>query len=343
MRRSAEGAAISACDGWPGMGPKTSDARVVSRHVPEARDDLGASSVNAAGEVVGSVNSDQEDYNVDLSPECLSGAALIKKELSLFGWANGMLRHLCSGRTSFSFFVRRCLQISRGVRSGTSTALFPLPLPLGDAWFGGLRSLGAERRYRLALRRVVSLVVMALNFLHYENPFEILPGLRRRPGPCHVAVHDRLIALVKAGGPDRVFSVLGCGRKSFQLDARFEELEEKLQSLGLQNSSTYTTMIPMMLLSRRMIRRSFAHIGHLMPGRLKLTGRGQWDCRPYLSDLLYMPFVEPRVNLYQLHPAPHLLPDLSSVKESEVLKLCRVWDLQGLLRVFPAALGPNEP
>ena len=40
MRRSAEGAAISACDGWPGMGPKTSDARVVSRHVPEARDDL---------------------------------------------------------------------------------------------------------------------------------------------------------------------------------------------------------------------------------------------------------------------------------------------------------------
>ena len=278
MRRSSEGSAISACDGWPGMGPKTSGAMVVSRHVPEARDDFGASSDNDAGEVVGGLNSDQEDYNVDLFPGNLPGATLIKKELSLFGWANGMLRHLCSGRTSFSFFVRRCLQISRGVRSGTSTALFPLPLPLGDAWFGGLRSLGVERRYRLALRRVVSLVVMALNFLHYENPFEILPGLRRRPGPCHVAVHDRLIALIKAGGPSRVFSVLGCGRKSFQLDARFEELEEKLQSLGLQNVSAYTHDDPDDVVEQKNDKEELRPYRSLDAGRLKLTGRGQWDC-----------------------------------------------------------------
>ena len=343
MRRISEKEAISACDGRPGMGPDTSNADSVSYHVPERGDKSAVTSVNAAGGHFGSENSDQEDYNDGLSAEVLSGAALIKKELSLFGWANGMLRHLCFGRTSFSFFVRRCLQISRGVRSGTSTALFPLPLPLGDAWCGGLKSLGVDRRYRLALRRVVSLVVMALNFLHYENPFEILPGLRRCPGPCHVAVHDRLIALVKAGGPGRVFSVLGCGRKSFQLDARFEELEEKLQSLGLQNGSAYTRDDPDEVVEQKNDKEELRPYRSLEADRLKLTGRGQWDCRPYLSDLLYMPFVEPRVNLYQLRPAPHLLPDLASVKESEVLKLCRVWDLQGLLRVFPAALGPNEP
>ena len=25
--------------------------------------------------------------------------------------------------------------------------------------------------------------------------------------------------------------------------------------------------------------------------RLKITGQGLWDCRPYLSDLLYMPLL----------------------------------------------------
>ena len=290
-------------------------------------------------------NSDQETLNEDSSDFGFdaSGAALIKKELSLHGWANGMLRHLCAGRTSFSYFVRRCLQYSRGARSGTSTALFPIPLPLGDAWSGGLKHLGAARRYRLAVQRVLSVVVMALNFIHYENPFELLPGLRRCPGPCHVAVHERLIALIKAGGPSRVFSVLGCGRKSFQLDARFSELEEKLQSLGLLDSSRYTHDEAGGAVEMKNDREELRPYRPLDATRLKLTGRGQWDCRPFLSDLFYMPFVEPRMNLYQLRPDSSLLPDLAAVEEEEVLKLCRVWDVQGLLRVFPASLGPAEP
>ena len=344
-RRMNHNAQLSFVKG-SGSEPIAGGEKLLISDVPDGDQRPGSGSPdNDAGGSWFETNSDQEPLNVDASVFGFGakGAVLIKKELSLYGWTNGMLRHLCAGRTSFSYFVRRSLQYSRGARSGTSTALFPIPLPLGDAWDGGPKHFGAARRYRLAVQRVLSLVVMALNFIHYENPFELLPGLRRCPGPCHVAVHERLIALIKAGGPSRVFSVLGCGRKSFQLDARFCELEEKLQSLGLLESSRYTHDNVEEIVEVKNEKEELRPYRPLDAARLKLTGRGQWDCRPFLSDLFYMPFVEPRVNLYQLHPDASLLPDLASVKEEEVVKLCRVWDVQGLLRVFPASLGPSEP
>lgn len=80
----------------------------------------------------------------------------------------------------------------------------------------------------------------------------------------------------------------------------------------------------------------------LDPSRLKLTGRGSWDCREYLSDLFYLPFVEPRVNMFDLVPPPEVRPDFASVREDTVVELCKVWDAQNLLRIFPVEFGPGS-
>eukprot|EP00435_Cladocopium_sp_Y103_P038224 s1199_g10.t1 len=54
-----------------------------------------------------------------------------------------------------------------------------------------------------------------------------------------------------------------------------------------------------------------------------------------------MPFVEPLPNQYDVVPPASVLPGLSRVSEEETIKLCKVWDAQGLLRIFPQPLGPT--
>ena len=80
----------------------------------------------------------------------------------------------------------------------------------------------------------------------------------------------------------------------------------------------------------------------LDPTRLKLSGEVQWDCRPCLSDLFYLPFVEPRINEFEVQPPADLCPDMSSVVFSDVIGLCKVWDVRGLLRLFPFEDGPSD-
>ena len=80
----------------------------------------------------------------------------------------------------------------------------------------------------------------------------------------------------------------------------------------------------------------------LDPTRLKLSGGVQWDCRPCLSDLFYLPFVEPRINEFEVQPPADLCPDMSSVVFSDVIGLCKVWDVRGLLRLFPFEDGPSD-
>ena len=83
------------------------------------------------------------------------------------------------------------------------------------------------------------LCVIALNFLHQRAPFSTLPTMRRCPGVKHVQVYARIMALCRACGPTEEVSILGCGRKSHQLSARFDELLQALQRLGLEQRWIY--------------------------------------------------------------------------------------------------------
>ena len=160
------------------------------------------------------------------------------REITFVAWPSFLLRQMLVSRTPFSFFLRQCILSCRGFRDEASTALFPLPFPLGEIWQGsGLKKLGVSRRERLAIRRMLFLVVASLNYMHFQCPMKLIPGLWRRPGPCHEKAHARLIALIRASGPAETFSVLGCGRKAFQLDARLSELQDALRSLGFDEGS----------------------------------------------------------------------------------------------------------
>ena len=257
---------------------------------------------------------------------------------SLSAWVEGMLKCLRQSRTGFGFYVFSSIRSCRGRRFASSTALFPIPMPEDAAWSSRPVSLGKNRRERLAVERAVRLIIAALNFGYLSAPFSCLEGLRRRPNSIHLKVYDRMAALVRAGGPTGDFSSLGCGRKSHQLDARLNELLGALQSLAPPGQPAYTsgglrTDVPLVN-----DRDELVPYRCVDPSRLKLTGKGNWDCVEFLSDLFYLPF-EPKCNVFNVLPPSDVMPDLSNVKVADVIGLCKVWF--GMQTPFLGSFRPN--
>ena len=261
---------------------------------------------------------------------------------SLHAWIGGVLKQVLKSRTPLGFFISKCISGCKGSRLASSTALFPIPLPCDNAWSSRLQRPGKSHRDRLAVRKVLSLAICALNYVYLPSPIASLKNLQRCPSPAHVGVYKRLTALIKAGGPSGLFSSLGCGRKSQQLDARLSELLRAVQSLGLGESSFYMKDKVYSDVPQVNDRDELVPYRSLAPDRLKLSGRGQWDCRGFLGDLLYMPFVEPRVNQFDIIPPKEVCPDFSTIEKKDIVGLCKVWDARSLLKIYPKSFGPGS-
>ena len=266
-----------------------------------------------------------------------------RRQVSLVAWPNLVLRNVLRSKTPFAWFVHKAILHCRdGSFVPSTTALFPIPLPRDDVWSAVPKHLSKACRLRKAYRMMMHLVLLALNYLHFAAPLNVVHLLGRCPSSLHLQVYERLLALIKAGGPVDEISILRSGRKAFQLDARLTELFEAVQSLGLDGLVHYTGgqgKVPVPCVNEKDELRPYRELN---AGRLKLSGSGQWDPGPFLSDLFVMPYLEPRINQFNIRPPRDVLPDLSKVKKDEVLKLCRVWDARGLLKVFPSEAGPKH-
>jgi len=115
-----------------------------------------------------------------------------------------------------------------------------------------------------------------------------------------------------------MISIFGCGRKSFQLDARFRELLGAVQSLGIGGSMYHSggEGKPVSIVNDK---DQLVPYRQLDASRLKIVGSGNWDCRPFLDELFYMPFVEPAINTYDIECPRRFAPDLSRCDPDETL------------------------
>lgn len=134
-----------------------------------------------------------------------------------------------------------------------------------------------------------------------------------------------------------------CGRKSFQFGARLKELYQVLRDEGLGERSKYhqlSSEVPVDL--RNDGAEELRPYRPLDASRLKITGKGQWDCTPYIGDLFYMPFLEPRFSQFEVEVPDHLCPDVSKEDPAEIEKLAKVWDARDLLNLVPSELCPQS-
>ena len=259
-------------------------------------------------------------------------------------WVHQFVRQVLAARTRFSYFVMRTISASRSGRNDiTATALFPIPFPFEEAFVDGPDFSSKKKRRTKALQKLMHLAVMALNYEHVKSPMTILQLIRRRPGPLHKAVFSRIKMFFEACGPPASISVAGCGRKKFQLDARHKELVVALASCGLNPTSLYHRgasgcKVPVDNDAAEELR----PYRPLCADRIVLSGSGNWDCEEFLSDLLYMHFVEPSILRFHVIPPPGSFPDAARVDHEQSFRLCKVWDARRLLRLIPRSLGPRD-
>ena len=259
-------------------------------------------------------------------------------------WVNGQVRRLLASRTAFSFYLLQSItQSGKGRTDFLATALFPIPWPFEGIWIQGLKKMNSSARHLLACRKLLHVAVMALNFLHERVPLSSLGLLQRHPGPIHKQVYGRLMVLIQASVLSKEATIARCGRKSFQFIARLQELFKVLENLKVDVRSKYHqgasgAAVP----QENDVFEELRPYRSLDPSRLKISGRGQWDCTKFLDNLLYMPFVEPAFNEFDVMPPEELCPDVAKESYDSIRALADVWDQQRLLRLVPQSLCPED-
>ena len=258
-------------------------------------------------------------------------------------WADGQVRRILASRSPFSYFCMRSIIGCRGGRYGaSSTALFPIPLPYQKVWLSS-RGRGKGDNEDRVYKKLLNMAILALNFEYLRHPLSCLSMLRRPPGPLHHRVYERLMRFIKASATTGTVSYLGCGRKKFQFGARINELVVALAKIGAASRLDYNRQEPLGLVpTDDTIAEELRPYRSLDPSWLVLTGEGDWQCEDFLSDLMWMVFMEPRVNCFDIRPPRHLVPDVKMEDKMKVYELSRLWDSHKLLQLCPVALLPSD-
>ena len=264
--------------------------------------------------------------------------------VSFVPWVNGHVRRILASRTQFSFYLNKTILNCRSGRvSARATALFPIPIPYMEVWKQPSQKMNSKMRRSIAYKKILHIAVMALNFEYLGAPLAALELLRREPSTDHFKVFDRLFVLIKASVRSEGISLAQCGRKSFQLDARLEELLSVVNRLGLSSKFSYDmphhdVEVPL----DNSKKEELQPYRTLCAERLKLAGRGLWDCREFISDLFYMAFVEPRCNIFNIEVPDEECPQVWREDPDEVFRLCKVWDANNILRLVPFHCAPRS-
>ena len=255
-----------------------------------------------------------------------------------------MPRWVLSTKTRFAYFVSRSFHI-KCQGAALSTAVFPLPL--ADFNLAGGRGLRlSRRRWKcLARKRLLHLIIMALNFLHDGMSIRSLDMLGRRPNQIQRAIHKRRGSLIAACDTPGSFAI-NPGRSGNELVARLKWLEDFAKTCPLVSFGSYgggpedldesgpkkvDGVAAQQSAQLEYVEGDLAPYHPLDAGRLKLTGSGGWDLAKHLHDELWLPFVEPAILRHGYVDENVEGPDFRLENRDENLKLAKLWSAQGLL------------
>ena len=255
-------------------------------------------------------------------------------------------RWILKTRTPFSKFLAQTFCLHPGEPSPDSVVF---PLPLAD--FGIFKSSGpqlSKRRWlRLLRKRLLHVVIVALNFVYGGAASVDVDLLRRRPNAVQRAAHLRLWALLTTcDTPGHCFSLVP-GRSGPEFIARLKELEDFAMQSNLLHIDSYgggprdfenyqigevqsdPSSLPVQPYTS------------LKASRLRLVGTGSWDLASHLHDELWLPFVEPKILHHGGRPDFSQGPDFTREEKEENLRLAMLWSTKGLLTLVsePPHLG----
>ena len=213
----------------------------------------------------------------------LCSASSVPESFSFWKWCSGLVISILRTRSPFAAFLLSTLHLPPSSQTSTSP-LFPLPIPEEGIFRRMPEHCSLRQRRRCHLKRVLRVMVMALNYWHGGlGTFPNKQLLQRCPSKVHRTIYHKLMGILVADGSGTSsFEVLKSGRRFPQLSARLGELSDCLTKLGV--AGPY----------------SFMFIGHSVPldndklpehtpyrnldaSRLKLSGDGSFDASAFLD------------------------------------------------------------
>ena len=257
-------------------------------------------------------------------------------KIDFLSWAICLPRWILRCRTPFSWALRKTFTAD-WVKPALPTAVFPLPVPHPYAWKGGGPCLSRRRMISLAFKRLLNIIVAALNY-QYLGRAATFEEIGRCPNTWQRSCFGRLRTLIAACGTDPEPFSLAPGRSGPELGAALFQLEQFAElpevAAGGYKELFYQRFFDDPLLFPEESYPQLRPYRSLDSSRLKLTGSGRWNMQKHMDGELWLPFVEPRFLLHDQMPDPDDIPAFSKENYEENLKLIRLWDSKGLLELF---------
>lgn len=272
-----------------------------------------------------------------------SNAPSLSESISFPVLLASLPRWILKCRTPFSGFLAKTFRISRCGPSPASV-VFPLPLPQLGLFRGSGPRLGRRRWISLCRKRILHVVVVALNFLHFGFRPDVLPLLGRCPNSLHLKIYDRLWAFVATCDSPEEFPI-SPGRSGPEFMLRLFELQRFAEDCPQFGFDSYFGGKAKVEKVGEVNKRHRADLGEapgafvpyrpLDPSRLKLTGEGRWPLDDFLDDELWLPFLEPAVLRHNVPVRGGDIPNFKFESREKNLELAQLWSAKGLLALFP--------
>lgn len=260
-------------------------------------------------------------------------------ETSFLKVAASVPRWILKTRTKFSGLLARSFSLQcRGAAS--ASIVFPLPLADFNLFSGGGPKRSLRKWSCLAKKRLLHVVIVALNYLEGCLDHHTIPQLGRRPNDIQKSVHARLRSLVAmCDSPSLGTIPVLPGRSGPEFIARLTELEQFAKSHHFFSQDHYASgpsdfekSAPIGTAVVDPANLEVQPYTSLDASRLRLTGEGKWDLQEFLDDdVLWLPYVEPKILQHNLPVDWSLGPVLSREDPDECLRLALIWDQKGLL------------
>lgn len=307
--------------GWPRKRKGQKEGRRPGRQV---REDRGR----------GFLSEEKEDGTINL----------LGQEVTFVSWALTLPRLILSTRSHFAWFLASSFSVKRQGLP-LHTVIFPLPVPFDGIFAGGGPGLSKKRLSRLATRRLVHVMCMALNFLHGGHAMDF-EGIRRPPGRLQLRCIRRLFNYVVTSGSRPEAHPVPPGRGGPELISCMWRLERFLATQP-ELGGVYTwrgdgVEVPTELGEETLRKHpELQPYRSLQADRLKLKGTGDWPIEEYIEGPLWLPYVEPAFLLHGASTKGCPVPVFHREDEKEYFRLAMKWEKLGLLRLHEKPIMPD--
>ena len=265
----------------------------------------------------------------------------LEAEIDFCTWALCIPRWVLRTRTEFSWKLKQSFSVRWCESVAAPTTTFPLPVPHPGCFAGGGPGLPRRQLLKVAKRRLLHVIIYVLNYL-FLGRFPVIEEIQRRPNKWQLACFSRLYAVLDVCGNERASYPMVPGRSGPELGAELFLLEKFVES-RCGPLQPYHDGFP------KKFARDRSHIDlekfpELMPykpldaSRLRLVGSGKWRMEDHLHGPFWPPFVEPRFLLHGDECDPAEIPRFDREDRAENLRLAKLWDAHGLLRMFRGPL-----